>query len=489
MRYNKLFSLLLTFFLLIQVSCKKNFVDLSPTSDLTAENYYTTGDRLEKVLIGAYNIFQTEYYQYDIYMNTDGRSDNCYVNGDNATAEWPLENFTYNSTNGNITRDWAYLYNTIKATNVVLENIPKVVSDPAFTSDVKNHISGEAKFLRAFAYFQLVTLWGDCPLVLTSDNAGNYFPARNKTTDVYSQIVSDLKVADSTLKATPYNGEVGRVTKGAADALLAKVYAQMGDYTNCLTYCDAVMTGPYSLVPNYANLWGEANKNNSESIFEIQHLANSAGLWGSELFNYVSSDNWPKRNTPAQSLTDAFNAESDTVRLKASVVYQNVSIPFDFPVGAYNTTVTPLPFPNKLPGADGSYNRSENQTMIRLADIILLKAEALNQTGQTAQAIPLINSIRTRVKLAGTTATSKNDVATAILKERRLELAFEGHRWNDLLRTDANGTISIITLLNSLSGASGPLNYNLNADRHQLLFPIPLQDLQINKNLVQNPGY
>ena len=134
--------------------------------------------------------------------------------------------------------------------------------------------------------------------------------------------------------------------------------------------------------------------------------------------------------------------------------------------------------------ADG-WASTDNEILIRLADIILLKAEALNQLGQTAQAIPLINAIRARVNLAPTTASTQSDVAAAILLERRLELSLEGHRWNDLLRAGAQYTI---TLMNGQVDPSGnPLNYNVT--QNLLLYPIPLSEIQLDANLAQNPGF
>ena len=143
-----------------------------------------------------------------------------------------------------------------------------------------------------------------------------------------------------------------------------------------------------------------------------------------------------------------------------------------------------MPYAYKWKQADG-YNSPDNEILIRLADIILLDAEALNQTGQTAAAIPLINQIRSRVNLPPTTASTQADVALAILNERRLELALEGWRWTDLLRF---GTQYTINLMNSQVDPSGnPLNYNVTADK--LLFPIPASEMDLDVNLTQNPGY
>jgi hypothetical protein len=423
-------------------------------------------------------------------MNTDGRSDNCYVNGDNTTAEQPLENFTYTSSNTNIQRDWEELYGDIADANLVLESVPNITDGAWSGTTRKQQIIGEASFLRAMAYYWLVTEWGDCPLITTVTNGGDFTPARSSSSVIYAQIIADLKYADSVLPTTPYNGNYGRATQGAADALLAKTYAQMGDYTNCLTYANKVInSGVYSLVPNFSNLWGASNKNNTEAILEIQFPGSGYSFWGVELFGYVSSDGWPKRNIGSYDLIQAFkNAGDSGVRYKATFNWQIANAAFNMPVNAWDYQAA-IPFMNKWPDPD-AWNSTDNITLLRLADLILLVAEADNQLGNTADAITQLNKIRTRAGLAGTTASSQTDLATAILDERRLELVHECTRWNDLLRAEKNGLLTVVSLMNGQVNSYGAnLNYNVSADKHQYLFPIPLEDMLLNKNLTQNDGY
>jgi tetratricopeptide (TPR) repeat protein len=472
-------------------ACKKSFLDKVPQANLTTGNFYKNANDAESGLTGAYNTIATgNFYLYDNFMNTDGRSDNCYVNGDNTTAEQPLENFTYDANNTNIQRDWEELYNDIAAANVVLDNVPNI-NDPAWTgNNRKQQILGEARFLRAMSYYWLVTEWGACPLITTTGNNGNNYPARAPVADVYKQIIEDLQFADTNLPATPYNNQLGRATQGAADALLAKTYAQMGDYTNCLNYCNKVInSGQYSLVPNFANLWGAAHKNNSESIFEIEFPGSPYGNWGVELFTYVPSDNWPKRDIGSYDLVQDFRASGDNgPRYQATFNWQIANASFNMPANAWNPAAA-IPFMNKLPDAD-SYDSTDDIILLRLGDIILLAAEANNQLGNTGPAITELNQIRARAGLPNTTATTKTDLAAAILNERRLELVDECNRWNDLLRADANGIINLVTLMNNQVNSFGvKIGYNMASDKHQYLFPIPKQDLLLNHNLTQNPGY
>lgn len=472
-------------------ACKKSFLDKVPQSNLTTGNFYKTANDAESGLTGVYNALSTgNFYLYDNFMNTDGRSDNCYVNGDNTTAEQPLENFTYDANNTNIQRDWEELYNDVAAANIVLDNVPNI-NDPVWNGSTrKQQILAEARFLRAMSYYWLVTEWGSCPLITTTGNNGNNYPARAAVADIYKQIITDLEFADTNLPATPYNNQLGRATQGAADALLAKTYAQMGDYANCLTYCNKVITGgKYTLVSNFANLWGAANKNNTEAILEIQFPGSPYGDWGPELFDYVPSDNWPKRDIGSYDLTQAFATSGDNGnRYKATFNWQVANASFNMPANAWDPA-KPIPFTFKNPDADG-YDSNDNITLLRLADIILLAAEANNQSGNTTTAATLLNQVRTRAGLAAITATTKAALATAILNERRLELVHECTRWNDLLRADANGTINLVNLMNSQVNSKGVnLNYKMAADKHQYLFPIPKQDMQLNHSLTQNPGY
>ena len=477
---------------LLLFSCSKSFLNKIPESSLTTGNFPKSAVDAESELTGAYDwmVYYTNFYQYDNYFNTDGKSDNCYVNSDNVSAEQPLEYFsTVTSANTNIQRDWQELYNEIRATNAVLDDVPNI-TDPALTSARKAMILGEAKFLRANHYYWLVTEWGECPIILSVTNGGNLSPKRNTVPEVYAQIVADLKSADSVLEAAPYNGQLGRATKGAAEALLAKTYAQMGDYTNSLSYCNKVISsGTYSLVANFANLWGEANKNNAESIFELQANAIAYGFFGFEIFDFVASDGFPKRDIASANLIAAFKAAGDSgVRYQTTINWQIPGAAFVMPPNAWDPNL-PIPFMNKYPDANG-YNSPDDIVLIRLADIILLAAEANNQLGNINDATTLLNQIRTRAGLPNTTATTKADLAIAILNERQLELVFECTRWNDLLRADANGVVNIVTLMNAQVDSHGNnLNYNMNPNKYQYIFPVPQEDLLLNKNLTQNPGY
>lgn len=463
-------------------ACTKDFLNKEPVSDLTTGNFYKNAHDAEAALLGAYNGLMDQYYIWDYIINEDVRADNCYAGGDNPD-NFQIDNFQLTAVNGNVTRDWQGLYAGILKANAVIDHVPDI-NDPAWEgNDRKAQIIGEAKFLRAFHYYWLVTTWGGVPLVL-SINDQDIYKSRSSAADVYAQIEKDLLDAESVLP-TSYSteGETrGRATKGAAEGLLAKVYAQEGKYQECLDMCNKVIANPnYSLLDNYADLFDGNHPNSSESIFEIQHNTTGEGSYGPQLMlpYSVTGDQWIKFNTPSHDLVNAFRAAGDSIRLHASILFEQT----DFVPSPY-TAGEPIPYIYKWKHANG-WNSGDNQIMIRLADIILLKAEALNELGQTPQAIPLINQIRTRVDLPNTTAVSKEQVKQAILDERRLELAFEGDRWNDLLRAGTDYTLTVMK--NLKDGQGQPLNYSINENK--LLFPVPQNDRDLNSNLTQNPGY
>ncbi|MEO6547995.1 MAG: RagB/SusD family nutrient uptake outer membrane protein [Ferruginibacter sp.] len=482
--------------MLLAVSCKKDFLDLKPTSSLVSGTLTTSQDA-ENLVTGAYSKLATNgYFQYGRFFLTEGINDNHYVNGDNP-QEWQIENFSFDASNGVI--GYQDIWSNVAAANAVLSSVPDI-NDPKWGGTTrKEQILAEASFLRALNYYELVTQWGGVPIITSLDQGGNYYPSRNTEAEVYAQIIKDLVEAETVLPATPYQNQFGRATKGAAQALLAKTYAQMGDYTNCLLYANKVISsGTYSLVPDFGNLWGNTHKNTAESIFEIQVPGGGTpyNFFGFDIF-VNSNFQFPKRMIGTKALVDAFAASCDTAtnkRYRRTINFAYTPASFNMPVNAWDPT-KPIPFMYKYPDPNG-FASDDNIMIMRLADIILLAAEAHVQLvkagggGSLATATTLLNQVRTRAGLPNTTATTQSDLALAVLNERRLELVFECTRWNDLKRADKNGIVNLVDIMNNQKNEAGQgLGYSMAADRHQLIFPIPNQDLLLNKNLTQNPGY
>ena len=487
--YHKILTIALLGTIGLTTACKKDFLDKQPISQGTVGNYYKTPGDAEGGLVGAYTeAFYSEYWVEDFTVNSDARADNCYA-GSNNPDNIAIDNFTQTSRNGNTTRDWQLLYKHIYAANTVLDYVPKIAAQQ-FAANRQQEILSEAKFIRALAYFQLVTTYGDAPLVLSTITF-QAKPSRAPVTAIYAQIEKDLTEAEAVLPVS--FPAAGRATKGAVQALLAKVYAQEGKYQQCLDECNKVInSGQYSLVPNFATLF-DGTKNTKESIFEIQHSAAS----GFATFNtslYLPAQfgtySFLKFNIPTNDLINLYKSQNDNIRLNSSIFIAPVA-PDGSAAGdpippPYTKASGSIPFlykwkDNILPFTGGT----DDIILLRLADIILLKAEAANQLGQTGDAIPLVNQIRARVNLAPITVTTKADVALAILTERRMELAFEGTRWNDLLRYGSQYTIDLMN--KQIDPFGKPLVYNVTTNL--LLFPVPYNEIQLDGNLSQNPGY
>jgi hypothetical protein len=488
-KHHKILTIAICISMGLTSACKKDFLNKQPISQGTAGNYYKTASDAEGGLVGAYTqaFLNDQYWVWDYTTNGDARADNCYAGGDNPD-NFALDNFSTTSLNGNATRDWQGLYQDVYAANIVLDYVPKIEATQ-FSGNRQQEILGEVKFIRALSYFQLVTTYGDVPLILSTIDVPSK-PTRTAAAEVYKQIENDLTSAESVLPVSSAN--VGHATKGAAQALLAKVYAQEGKFQECLDYCNKVSSGPYSLVPNFATLF-DGTKNTSESIFEVQH-SEASGFTTYNVSLYLPADfgtySFKKFNLPTNDLVNLYKSQNDNIRLNASIYQATIGadgMAAGDPVPApYTTSSGVVPFLYKWKGNISQFGGgTDNTVLLRLADIILLKAEALNKLGQTSEAVTLVNVIRARVHLAPITVTTQADVALAILNERRMELAFEGNRWNDLLRYGAQYTITLMK--SQVDPAGNALNYDVN--QNKLLLPVPFNEIQLDGNLTQNPGY
>lgn len=466
-----------------------DYLDLNPASNgvvvRNAESdtlVYKTAGEAEGALAGVYSDFYNEYFQLDWFLNGDAQSDNAYAGADNPSI-FQIDDFKIDATNSNVSRDWAYLYSTIGKANLVIAHVNRV-PDPSLTAQRKAEIIAEASFIRAFMYFQLVQLFGDVPLQtepITSISGDRLdeilpviFPPRADMSDVYALIIEDLETALASVPLTAK--DKGFATRGAVNALLAKVYATMEphNWEKVNEYCDAVIALGYELVPDYETLWNNTQENTVESIFEINCYGWDAGSgnWGASMF--YGSD-WKKFNIPSNDLVRAFDEEGDMIRKNSSITFMDVT-------GAWTDRHWPsnnYPFVYKYRDLSGA----QNFILLRLADILLLKAEALNEMGDAEGAAELVNEVRARVDLDPTPATNQADMRLAIEKERRLELAFEGHRWFDLKRTGrAIEVMNVVT-----DGAGNSLGYQLTEQK--LLWPVPQEERDKNTQLTQNAGY
>ncbi|RED45252.1 putative outer membrane starch-binding protein [Winogradskyella eximia] len=476
----------------VTIGCE-DYLDLQPISEETSSNAYETASQIEAALVGAYESFQSsEYYVWDNVLFQDVRSDNCYAGGDNPEI-FQLDYIDIAPTHSRLFTHWSNLYNAISKANLVIERVDGI-NDPLLTEERRNQIKGEAIFLRSYHYFTLIKLWGGVPLItntITSTEAASVNIPRASIEDVYAQITADLELA-ATLLPDVYGNDASvnkaRATAGAAHALAAKAYAQQPtpDYNAVLEHIDAVESSSanYVLIA-FDQLFSGNNYNNAESIIEVQYLGGNEGNFGPQLLlpPSVSGDSWRKFVTPSIDLINAFDAEGDTVRKNASILFESVQWVDEF---WGNTQGATIPFSYKWKNASG-FASADNTYLIRYGDIVLLKAEALNETNQLQSAVNEVNRIRMRAQLPDLTnaqSSSKEVLRQTILNERRLELFQEGQRWDDLARNNA-----LVTTMNALVEVDlrtgNPVNYNMTAAKK--LLPIPQQELDRNPALVQNP--
>lgn len=500
-------------------ACKKSFLDITPPNQVSSSSVNTLAG-LQDIMNNCYEQMVDaggHFYQWFDLVNEDVRSDNSFdgqTDNNSNEAVTQCDNFTDNATTTD-GRGWTELYGMIGTCNLLIDVAAKPSSDAKLTDSARTQMVGAAKFLRALHYFNLVKAYGPVVLTLhTYSTDTSVRIARASLSDCYKQIVADLTDAISALPNS-YPGVVNqhtRASKPAAQALLAKVYAQEADWADCLSTCNDVLpatyggtgTGGFSLVANFADLFDDTKSTNTtESLFEIQHVGGTNAptrnfatwLIAPSDYNLTIPDPFTKFVTPTQDLVNDYKNSGDLVRMNGVMVFENDStvftpgrIFFDNPNHYPTNATAQIPYfitrGQHVQGGSYAAGGSQSVIMLRLADIILLKAEALNNTNNTAQAIPLLNAIRTRAHLAATTAVSQGDVALAILHERRLEFAGQGYRWSDLRRFGSQYTVD---LMNSFTDYLGNKLYTVDATK--LLYAIPIGELNSNPACTQNPGY
>ncbi len=463
-------------------------LDQVPVSAISDANFYNTASDAEAAILGVYDNLQW-FISNNYIIPFTGKSDESdVVRGGNWTRD---ERFLSTPNDGHIRDTWGAIYSAIGRANDVIANVPGI-SDENFTEEAENRIMGEAYFIRGFLHFQLVIRYGAVPYIMEAFISPNqeYQPSRDEVSVVYENIIADLKLAKSLMPADP--SLKVRANKWAAAGILAKVYLQRnnsGDRELALAEINEVLAVPqYSLVPasNYADLFAPGKQATSETIFEVSF--GPAGLDGTAYDNeFVPSQNF--RVQPEMKIINAFKADSALVVANGGVeVRMAAALEHYYPIKNENglciLTCDPRNeyFIDKYTVDDWKKTSERAQlhpsvVVLRLADLILLKAEILTEQNELAGAIDLLNQIRTRVNLPTTTATTQDELRLAIENERYLELAFEGHRFWDLVRTDR-----AIEVINNRG------QYKPTEDK--LLWPIPQADIDQNPNLLpQNPGY
>ncbi len=448
-------------FLLVFVACSKDFTDLSPISQRNAGTFYKTATDMQVAVNSIYNILKSDgCYDQSYWVMQELRSDNTFWDGTGLAEEISVFDKFIDIATSNITEaSWNAAYSGIARANIVLGRIDAIEMD----AGLKEQFKGEALFLRSLYYYHLAVSFGNIPLVLSETNSvtegADHMQVSAET--VYAQLVTDLTDAESKLPASHSGSDLGRATSGAAGTLLGKVYLTLGDRSNAESALRRVMSsGSYQLVENYSDLWGVENEHNVESIFEVEF----EGGFGDQGNSFTSQFNGDlstavtsgQRNIPERDLIDAY--EAGDLRFAASI-------------DSVTETNTGWPIKYGRTNAFSEDDAPNNWVVFRYADVLLMLAEAV---GEGDEGYDLINQIRARAGLPTVDASTPRSYAEKLLQERRVELAFENHRWADLKR---------FGVAESVMSAQGK---SING---KIYFAIPQRELDLNSNLSQNAGY
>jgi len=461
--------------LLLLFSCSK-VLDQVPEFTIAEDNYWQTANDAESAAVGMYPTIQSLAQQSPLAF--DAASDAATVVNSANYAPFGLHGIPVD--NLIVANFWQNNYTGIGRANDLLKHVPGM-RDSLFIPGQKMRILGEAYFVRAYLYYNLVKAFGGVPLVTTPYTSFNadFTIGRSSVDSTFQLIVSDLHQAESLLPQTwPATVDTrGRATQGGAQALLAKVFLSMKKYDSAAANAQYVMNSPtYSLVTGaaaYANMFSTSGKNGTEAVFEVQYVSSTQQAHG--LYSFYM----PTAGIPAGIQPGSYQIAPTSViqnAFQTGDIRQKVAVAMSTPVAP----ATPVPYVNKYPRLTSG--AEPDIIAIRLADIILVRAEALNNLGQTQAATDMLNMIRRRAFAQPLTAASTYDfpnaddiakgydLTLAIENERFKELAFEGQRFYDLARTGRAQAVLGIT-----------------AD--QTLWPIPLREIQRNPRLAQNHGY
>lgn len=480
------FTLLL---LLVNISaCKKSFLDVEPQGQRTAQSFWKTQEDATQAVNAIYGNLRSagQVGIASVAVESLGSDDaDPGAKQSDLPEMYQFDNFSVTSSNQFVGSFWAGLYGEINLCNQVLDNVDTM---PTVDATLKARYLAEAKFIRAYCYFRLVRAYGGVPLHLKVPNKPEEFNrSRSTSTEVWTAIEKDLTDAESVLPVT-YSSptDIGRATKGAAQALHAKVAMYQKKWSDVKTFTDAVInSGAYSLFNNYASLFSITNKLSSESVFEIQAdliigAENGASFpWSqnSECQTPENQNGWGW-NVPSLDLLDAFALDNDNNRMNATVIMVPETVGGDNIIqsGNNNSRYNQKSYvPSSFYISGYPRGCQKNILAIRYADVLLMNAEANNESGNAALAAATLNMVRTRAGLPATTATEQADLRTAIWNERRLELAMENDRYFDVIRQGRAAAIF------------GTKGWTANKNE---VWPIPYNEILLSGGkLSQNQGY
>lgn len=456
-------------------------LEQTPEANFTPTNFYKNADDAKAAVSTVYDpLNSSNLYAQIMWIIQDQATDDAEWGNGRSTANQPkndLDKYAFTPATTTFQSLWTTVYQGINRANTVIARVPGIPMD----EKLKAQYVAEAKFMRGFYYFTLVRLFGGVPLITAETTSlNNLTVARAPAEDVYKQVIADFTEAESVLPVSFTGIDRGRATKGAAKAFLAKVYLTRQEWAKASAKAKEVVDlGVYDLWATFGEAFLLANKNGKEAVFEMQALGGGVNE-GSWMQGYMRP-NFDRVNNAA-----GFGDDPVTDNLYKT--YSPTDKRRDVTIKLYSATTTPAApasvlFPGYVykyldPTATGNNDGANNFPIIRYADVLLMYAEALNeQAAGNAEAYAAVNRLRKRAGLPDLAGLTQDQFRDAVLLERRLELAFEGHRWYDLVRTKR------------LISAIKAQNPSITVRENNYLFPIPQTERDVNPALEQNPGY
>lgn len=475
-----------------------DFLKEEPEDRYVIDNFYNSRTDAEAAVAAVYEQLYDIYERHIFILNALPTDDE--KNGLGMPNQF-LQNLEYlrHTSENQFTREmWQRNYSGIARANTAIINIPTINMD----ENVRSRLVAEAKFLRALYYFNLVRFYGDVPIILQLETAEDAMGARNPASEVYEQIIQDLMEAETVLPLSYGDKDIGRATRGAAKILLGKVYLTMKEYQKAADKLAEVVedegTYGYGLHENYGDNWEPATENGMEMVLSIEFMdppgnGNSAMiLQGPKYslpggFGVLGLTNSNEADIPTRDLYDRFSDEDE--RKAATFTTDFVSL-ID---GTIHTSSIPIFTKYWEDGETNPANSDANMHVIRYADALLMYAEALNEIGQTPKALEVLNRVRERAFNStdqNYTNLSAEDFREAVWLERRLELAMEGHRWFDLVRTSRFvQRMKEHAAYEASVAESNKVEIAQNVQDYMILMPVPQREVDLNSELSQNPGY
>jgi hypothetical protein len=483
--YNRL--LIIAGALVITTTSCDSILDVTPKGTYTTATYWRSQSDAINGVTGIYNVLLEEDFTGHAEFTFDVPSDDQYRAGDHS-EDVAIENLTYDAANAQVRFGWKWKYELINRANSALIYIPRIAT---MDEAIRNRCLGEARFLRAFAYWRLMLVYGEAPVITEDDVlAGNYNKPKVSTDTLRSLIERDLLVAAELLPPTYESADKGRVTKGSAWGMLCKLYMYWEKLDQAIIYGEKVISsGHYNLAPTYATNFTPATSNNDEMLFAVQ----TSDTWGySDFTTYYTPREWNGWNfhQPLQDLVAEF--EADDARKAVSIMSPGDKINIGSGIATYSADMSETGYhfhkfsywkPN------GGLNYSLKTPLLRTADIMLLVAEAKIRIQGAGAGDAEINAVRKRAGLGAINGAGM----PAVIHERRCELSGENERHQDLMRWDKAGLIDITTYYNKPKYGK---NNNVLVPARTFVRPkhyyFPIPQLEIDRSngvLKQNEHY